>query len=57
MDDNSDTGTRYPSGLGTGMIFYPRVAPVPEPRRVWDVYFFHLRVTQRVPDTLLPLWF
>jgi hypothetical protein len=46
-----------PIGTGTGMIFYPRVAPVPDPNR--DGYgtgiFFHPRVTRRVPDTLLPL--
>jgi hypothetical protein len=46
-----------PTGLGTGMIFCPRVALVPDPNR--DGYaadiFFHPRVTQRVPDTLLPL--
>jgi hypothetical protein len=45
------------SGTGTGMIFYPQVAPVPDPNR--DGYgtdiFFHPRVTRRVPDTLLPL--
>jgi hypothetical protein len=42
-----------PTGMGTGTIFYPRVAPVPDPNR--DGYgtgiFFHPRVT----DTLLPL--
>jgi hypothetical protein len=46
-----------PMGMGTGMIFYPRVAPVPDPNR--DGYgtgiFSHSRVTRRVPDTLLPL--
>jgi hypothetical protein len=40
-------------GTGTGMIFYPWVAHVPDPNR--DVYFSHLRVTRRVLDTLLPL--
>jgi hypothetical protein len=44
-------------GTGTGTIFYPRVAPVPDPNR--DRYrtgiFLHPWVTQRVPDTLLPL--
>jgi hypothetical protein len=48
-DDNLGTGTR--------MIFYPRVAPVPDPNR--DGYgtgiFSHPRVTRRVPDTLLLL--
>jgi hypothetical protein len=29
-----------PTGTGTGTIFYPRVAPVPESRRVQDGYFF-----------------
>jgi hypothetical protein len=46
-----------PMGMGTGMIFYPWVAPVSDPNR--DGYgtdiFFHPRVTRRVPDTLLPL--
>jgi hypothetical protein len=46
-----------PMGTGTGMIFYPRVAPVPNLNR--DGYetsiFSHLRVTRRVPNTLLPL--
>jgi hypothetical protein len=45
------------SGTGTGTIFYPWVAPVPDPNR--DGYgtgiFSHPRVTRRVPDTLLPL--
>jgi hypothetical protein len=33
---------RIPDPMGTcmGMIFYPRVAPVPEPRQVRDMYFF-----------------
>jgi hypothetical protein len=46
-----------PTGPGTGTIFYPRVAPVPDPNR--DGYeigiFSHLWVTQRVSDTLIPL--
>jgi hypothetical protein len=46
-----------PTGTGTGMIFYPWVAPVPDLNR--DEYgtgiFFHPRVTRRVADTLLPL--
>jgi hypothetical protein len=46
-----------PIGTGMGMVFYPWVAPVPEPNR--DGYrtgiFFHPRVTRWVPDTLLPL--
>jgi hypothetical protein len=46
-----------PTGMSTGMIFYPRVTSVPDPNR--DGYgagiFFHPRVTRRVPDTLLPL--
>jgi hypothetical protein len=50
-------GTRHPTGPGTGMIFYPRMSPVPDPNR--DGYgadiFFHPRVTRRVPDTLLLL--
>jgi hypothetical protein len=29
-----------PTGLGTGTTFYPRVVPVPGPRRVRDGYFF-----------------
>jgi hypothetical protein len=52
--------TRRVSGpMGTGMetIFYPQVAPVPNPNR--DGYrmgiFSHPRITWRVPDTLLPL--
>jgi hypothetical protein len=43
------------SGTDTWTIFYSWVAPVPESRRVRDGYFFHPRVTRRVPDTLLPL--
>jgi hypothetical protein len=39
--------------LGTGTIFYPWVALVPDPNR--DEYFFHPRVTRWVPDTLLLL--
>jgi hypothetical protein len=50
---NSSMGTRYPSGTSTEMFFYPRVAP--ESRRVQGGYFFHPRVTRRVPDILLPL--
>jgi hypothetical protein len=46
-----------PMGIDTGMIFYPRVALVPDLN--WDEYetgiFFHLRIIWRVPDTLLPL--
>jgi hypothetical protein len=46
-----------PTGTDTGIIFYPRVAPVPDPNR--DGYragiFSHSRVTRRVPDILLPL--
>jgi hypothetical protein len=42
-----------PTGTGTEMIFYTRVAPVPDPKR--DGYFSHPRVTQPVPDTLLSL--
>jgi hypothetical protein len=46
-----------PMGPGTGTIFYPWVAPVPDPNR--DRYgmdiFFHPQVTRRVSDTLLPL--
>jgi hypothetical protein len=30
-DDNSSMDTRYPSGTSTGTIFYPWVAPVPDP--------------------------
>jgi hypothetical protein len=57
-DGNLGTGTRPdPTGMGTGTIFYPRVAPVPDPNR--DRFrtgiFSHPRVTRRVPDTLLPL--
>jgi hypothetical protein len=48
---------RVPDPTGTGMIFYPRVAPVSDPNQ--DGYgtsiFFHPRVIRRVPDTLLPL--
>jgi hypothetical protein len=43
--------------MGTGMIFYPRVAPVPDPNR--DGYgmsiFSHPRVTRWIPDNLVPL--
>jgi hypothetical protein len=46
-----------PVGTDTGMVFYPWVAPIPDPNR--DGYgtgiFSHPRVTRRVPDTLLPL--
>jgi hypothetical protein len=46
-----------PTGTGTGMIFYPWVAPMPDPNR--DRYgtgiFSHPRVTRWVSDTLLPL--
>jgi hypothetical protein len=46
-----------PTGTGTGTIFYPWVAPVPDPNR--DGYemgiFSHPWVTRRVLDTLLPL--
>jgi hypothetical protein len=46
-----------PMGMDMEMIFYPRVVYVPDPNR--DGYgtgiFFHLWVTQWVPDTLLPL--
>jgi hypothetical protein len=46
-----------PTGTGMGMIFYPWVAPVPNPNR--DRYgtgiFSHPWVTRWVPDTLLPL--
>jgi hypothetical protein len=44
-------------GMGTGTIFYPRVAPVPDPNqdRYGTGIFFHLWVTRRVPNTLLPL--
>jgi hypothetical protein len=42
-------------GMGTGMIFYPRVAPVSDLNR--DGYgtgiFSHPRVTRRVPDIIL----
>jgi hypothetical protein len=46
-----------PTGTGTEMIFYPRVAAVPDPNRDGYVMgiFSHPRVTRRVPDTLLPL--
>jgi hypothetical protein len=48
---------RIPDPMGMGTIFYPWVAPVPDPNQ--DGYgtgiFFHPRVTRRVPDTLLPL--
>jgi hypothetical protein len=37
-DGNLGTGTRYPPGTGTGMIFYPWVAPIPDPNQ--DGYFF-----------------
>jgi hypothetical protein len=39
------------TGLGTGIIFYPWVVPVPDPNRTG--IFSHPWVTQRVPDTLL----
>jgi hypothetical protein len=42
-------------GPGTGIIFYLRVTPVPEPRRIWGEYFFSPTVTRRVSNTLLPL--
>jgi hypothetical protein len=42
---------------GTGMIFYPQVASVPDLNR--DAYetdiFFHPRVIRRVPNNLVPL--
>jgi hypothetical protein len=45
------------TGTGTGAIFYPWVAPVPDPNQ--DGYgtsiFSHPRVTRWVLDTLLPL--
>jgi hypothetical protein len=48
-----------PTGMDTGMIFYPWVTPVSDPNQ--DGYetsiFSHPRVTRRVPDTLLPLQF
>jgi hypothetical protein len=51
VPDSTGTGT------GTGTIFYPRVAPVPDPNR--DGYetgiFSHLWITRWVSDTLLPL--
>jgi hypothetical protein len=46
-----------PMDMGMGTIFYPWVAPVPDPNR--DGYgtgiFSHPRVTRRVPNTLLSL--
>jgi hypothetical protein len=30
-DGNSSMDTRYPSGTSMGIIFYPWVAPVPDP--------------------------
>jgi hypothetical protein len=46
-----------PDPTGMEMIFYPWVAPIPDPNR--DGYgtgiFSHPWVTRRVPDTLLPL--
>jgi hypothetical protein len=47
MDDN----------LGTGMIFYLCVAPVPDSNRngYETNIFFHPWITRRIPDTLLPL--
>jgi hypothetical protein len=48
---------RRDGNLGTGTIFYPRMTLVPDVNR--DGYgmniFFHPRITQQVPDTLLPL--
>jgi hypothetical protein len=41
-DGNSGTGTRYPSGTRTGMVFYPWVTPVPDPNRdgyEMDIFF------------------
>jgi hypothetical protein len=32
-DGNSGMGIRYPTDMGTGMIFYPWVTPVPDPNR------------------------
>jgi hypothetical protein len=54
----SDTRRIFdPMGTGTGIIFYPQVALVPDLNR--DGYgtciFFHPWVIRRVPDTLLPL--
>jgi hypothetical protein len=47
----------YLMGTDMGTIFYPWVSPVPDPNR--DGYetciFFYLRVTRRVPDTILSL--
>jgi hypothetical protein len=61
-DGNSSTGTRYPSGTrpdryGYEDDFLPAggTRTRPESRRIRDGYFFHPRVTRRVPDTLLPL--
>jgi hypothetical protein len=46
-----------PTGMDTGVIFYPWMTSVPDSNR--DGYgtgiFSHSRVTRRVPDTLLPL--
>jgi hypothetical protein len=49
-------GTR-PDGYGYGDDFLTvgETRTRPELRRVWDGYFSYPRVTQRVPDTLLPL--
>jgi hypothetical protein len=61
-DDNLGTGTQYPPGIRSdGYGHKDNFLPVgdtrtrPESRRVRNVYFFHPRVTRRVPDTLLPL--
>jgi hypothetical protein len=44
-----------PIGMGTGTIFYSRVAPVPDPNR--DGYgtsiFSHPRVTRRLPTAII----
>jgi hypothetical protein len=59
---NLGMGTQYspgtrPDGYGYRDDFLPAggTRTRPESRRVWDGYFSHPWVTQRVPDTLLPL--
>jgi hypothetical protein len=55
-DGNSGTGTRSDGyGYGDDFLSVGGTRTRSELKRVRDEYFFHLRVTRRVPDTLLPL--
>jgi hypothetical protein len=50
-DGNSGMGIGYPTGMGTGKIFYLWVPLVTDPNRDWygAGIFSHLRVTRQVP--------